>query len=304
MVPILACLFTFVLFFFRVMQVQLCVQDALEDTGRTLSVYAAVKDSQEEKYAVLAKSMFIAKAREDDNIRKFVTGNVFGITFSESSFEGNDICLRVHYQLKFPVSLLGKKSFWLSQQTIYRKWTGWKDELGIQDGDRWVYIAEQGTVYHKTSGCTYLNLSIQSVEDVQIAEYRNESGEKYHKCELCADKINKFERVYITNYGNKYHTDLNCSGIKRTIEMVRLSDVEGKGRVQNAGRNKDDCFIGQFVFMCMDRLENRAGECAAPSAGRNGSRIIAFVCTGRIRFLFNDGNVCWYRIITLQSGYT
>lgn len=21
-------------------------------------------------------------------------------------------------------------------------------------------------------------------------------------------------------------------------------------------------------------------------------------------FLFNDGNVCWYRIITLQSGYT
>lgn len=35
-----------------------------------------------------------------------------------------------------------------------------------------------------------------------------------------------------------------------------------RGRVQNAGRNKDDCFIGQFVFMCMDRLENRAGECA------------------------------------------
>ena len=77
-----------------------------------------------------------------------------------------------------------------------------------------------------------------------------------------------------------------------------------RGRVQNAGRNKDDCFIGQFVFLCMDRLENRAGECAAPSAGRNGSRIIAFVCTGRIRFLVNDGNVCWYRIITLQSGYT
>ena len=29
-----------------------------------------------------------------------------------------------------------------------------------------------------------------------------------------------------------------------------------RGRVQNAGRNKDDCFIGQFVFLCMDRLEN------------------------------------------------
>ena len=109
MVPILACLFTFVLFFFRVMQVQLCVQDALEDTDARCLSMQIVKDSQDEKYAVLAKSMFIAKAREDDNIRKFVTGNVFGITFSESSFEGNDICLRVHYQMKFPVSLLGEK---------------------------------------------------------------------------------------------------------------------------------------------------------------------------------------------------
>ena len=110
------CCFSFVL-----CRCSFCVQDALEDTGRTLSVYAAVKDSQEEEYAVLAKSMFIAKAREDDNIRKFVTGNVFGITFSESSFEGNDICLRVHYQMKFPVSLLGKKSFWLSQQNNLSK---------------------------------------------------------------------------------------------------------------------------------------------------------------------------------------
>ena len=91
--------------------------------------------------------------------------------------------------------------------------------------------------------------------------------------------------------------------------MVRLSDVEGKGRVQNAGRNKDDCFIGQFVFLCMDRLENRAGECAATSAGRNGSRIIAFVCTGRIRFYLMTGMsvgiaLLLYSLVTHESiGY-
>lgn len=82
-----------------------------------------------------------------------------------------------------------------------------------------------------------------------------------------------------------------------------------RGRVQNAGRNKDDCFIGQFVFMCMDRLENRAGECAAPSAGRNGSRIIAFVCTGRIRFYLMTGMsvgiaLLLYSLVTHESiGY-
>ena len=74
-----------------------------------------------------------------------------------------------------------------------------------------------------------------------------------------------------------------------------------RGRVQNAGRNKDDCFIGQFVFMCMDRLENRAGERAAPSAGRNDSRIIAFVCTGRIRFGIA---LLLYSLVTHESiGY-
>jgi hypothetical protein len=228
-VPALACLFAFVLFFFRMMQVELSVQNALEDTGRTLAVYAAVKDCEEEEYKVLAKSIFLTKVQQEENIRKYVTGNALGIIFSESSFSGNDICLKAHYQMKFPVGLLGKKAFWMSQQTIYRKWTGWRDESGISDEDRFVYIAEQGTVYHKTSACTYLNLSIQSIDQVKVAEYRNESGEKYHQCKYCADKINKFEKVYITNYGNKYHTVLNCSGIKRTIEMVRLSEVEGKG---------------------------------------------------------------------------
>ena len=85
MVPILACLFTFVLFFFRVMQVQLCVQDALEDTGRTLSVYAAVKDSQEKSMRYLQKVCLIAR-RAKMIISVIVTGNVFGITFSEFVF--------------------------------------------------------------------------------------------------------------------------------------------------------------------------------------------------------------------------
>ncbi len=37
--PLLACFFVSILFFFRVMQVQLEVQKALDDTGRQLAVY-------------------------------------------------------------------------------------------------------------------------------------------------------------------------------------------------------------------------------------------------------------------------
>lgn len=228
-VPLLACLFTFVLFFFRLMQIQLCVQNALENTGQRLSVYAAVKELDETEYRVIARSLFTAETCKDKNINKYVRGTAFGISFLESGFDGDEIRLRVNYQVKFPVNLLGKKTFLVSQQTIYRKWTGWSDAVDTENEDIWVYVAEHGEVYHKSSSCSYLNLSIQSVERSQIENLRNKDGEKYHMCEYCADKINKFGRVYITNYGNKYHTDLNCEGIKRTIEMVRLSEVGEMG---------------------------------------------------------------------------
>ena len=39
--PVLACFFVSVLFFFRIMQIQLEVQKALDDTGRKLAVCAA-----------------------------------------------------------------------------------------------------------------------------------------------------------------------------------------------------------------------------------------------------------------------
>lgn len=34
-----------------------------------------------------------------------------------------------------------------------------------------------------------------------------------------------FGRLYITNQGDCYHKDLGCSGIKRTVRMIRLSEV-------------------------------------------------------------------------------
>ena len=68
--------------FFRVMQVQLCVQDALEDTGRTLSVYAAVKGTVRKKsMRYLQKYILLQRRAKMIISEKFVTGNVFGITF-------------------------------------------------------------------------------------------------------------------------------------------------------------------------------------------------------------------------------
>ena len=47
--PLLACFFSFLLFFFRILQVQLTVQEALEDTGRVLAVISECELSESEE---------------------------------------------------------------------------------------------------------------------------------------------------------------------------------------------------------------------------------------------------------------
>ena len=229
--PMLASFFSLLLFFFRVMQVELVVQQALENTAECLSVAGCMEkenDSATIKYLAVAKSMMLMDLKEDKNIERYVVGDVYGISIMDSVFSGNEIFLKANYQLRFPVGLLGKYSFLVHQQTCYRKWTGWQSEEPTVDEETWVYITETGTVYHKTSSCTYLNLSITSVGVEEIAALRNEAGGKYRPSEKCGEGV-KGVRVYITNYGDRYHTDLNCSGIKRTIYKVLLSEVEKRG---------------------------------------------------------------------------
>lgn len=233
----LASLFVLLLYFFRMMQVQLFVGETLEYIGRELAVYAAVREDAQskeqqisnEEYLVMAKALFLAQGREKQRIEQTVTGGVLGIVLSESEFEGDYIRLKARYQVKIPIQVFGRKGFSISQQTTYRKWTGWKETQLQQEEECWVYVAKNGMVYHKTSSCPYLKLSIQSVDASTVDLLRSESGQKYRECTQCAKMGNRYDRVYITNYGDCYHFHLNCSGIKRTIEMIRMSETGGKG---------------------------------------------------------------------------
>ena len=90
-----------------------------------------------------------------------------------------------------------------------------------------VYITAQGTVYHKSRQCTYLNPSIRQITQEQLDTARNSSGAKYYLCERCGKRSGS--GIYITDYGEKYHYDKNCSGLKRSIFSVPLSEVQDKG---------------------------------------------------------------------------
>lgn len=91
-----------------------------------------------------------------------------------------------------------------------------------------VYVTENGSVYHKDIGCSYLDLSISHVSKNAAEGLRNHYGEKYSPCETCGKGQDQGGMVYITETGNRYHTLESCSGLKRTVRMEKQSHVSGK----------------------------------------------------------------------------
>lgn len=223
--PLLAGFFVSILFFFRVMQVQMEVQKALEYTARELAVCL----EEESVYdGILAKTLFVKNMGGWDEALHYIEGGCVGISLAKSDFGGDEVCLRAEYRLRLPVSFFRKKTLVIAQSAVTRKWVGWKEDGESSEEDTWVYIAETGTVYHRNRFCTHLNLSVRMVSGDDVGSLRNENGGIYRRCYKCADGAVVGEMVYITDEGDCYHTDTDCSGLKRTVRRVRLSEVAGR----------------------------------------------------------------------------
>ena len=117
--------------------------------------------------------------------------------------------------------------FWkrpvITEKAVCRAWIGFT-ELG--DVETYVYITPQGSVYHLYRDCTHLELSIRGVSMELAKRVKNDYGQKYRECELCDEEFGGF--VYITSEGDCYHSERNCSGLKRTIRQVALTSVSGR----------------------------------------------------------------------------
>ena len=237
-IPLLTSFFVAILFFFRVLEVQMQVQTGLETTGRKLAVYAGILpegDGAENVAGIAAAKVQLQKElSEKENLEEWIEGGRSGISLLQSEVDDEYIELVVTYRMKIPLNLLELLSVSSMQKVKVRKWTGWKPgEEG--ETNPWVYVTETGTVYHVTKSCTHLDLSVQAVSYAELEIKRSYSGAIYYSCPLCAAEGETPGMVYITNYGNRYHTNLVCSGIKRTIYTIRLSDAGDKKACSKCG---------------------------------------------------------------------
>lgn len=228
--PLLACFFVSILFFFRVLQVELQVERAMVDAGQTLAAYAA-GDGKSAGRAVSLTALKLEVMKElagREETARYVTGGAAGVSLLDSKVEGDFIDIRASFLVEAPVRLFGRQGLKIERRVCCRKWTGWSGENGNGEDEIWVYITETGTVYHRSRECSHLRLSVTAVNKNRVGDKRNENGGRYRECERCREKNRGQTKVYITSQGDRYHYDLQCSGIKRTISMIKLSEVGGR----------------------------------------------------------------------------
>jgi len=142
--------------------------------------------------------------------------------------ENDEIDLVVTYRAELPFRLFPISTPWFRQRVHTRAFTGVETrENATENHEQMVYVTETGQEYHKSNKCTYLKLSISQMKFEDIEKLRNESGGKYKPCERCCKgkNYNLEKAVWITNYGDRYHVNEGCSGIRRSIEKIKLSEI-------------------------------------------------------------------------------
>lgn len=221
---------------------------ALWEVGNRVSVYGHVLNRKEEQLQenqqkpdswwmelagvtlsyTYVKSQLIEYLGKDYLESSPLTYGVDGLQFIESNIWESDG--RFELVLTYSVSPLsqmaGFRSFRMANRYYGHLWNGYHI-AGAEKGavnEMYVYITENGSVYHTNRNCTHLVLSVQAVTLQQARAERNEQGGKYNACEKCS-RQGYYGQVYITKDGECYHFERDCPGLKRTIKSVLLSQV-------------------------------------------------------------------------------
>lgn len=233
-----------------IFQVYSSMEAALHQIGRKMAVYAYAVEEVTDRESIetsAVSSAILSTVYVKEKLVEYlgeaylenspIKGGKRGISLIQSSIMKDEIIdLVAIYTVEPAFGMMGLKEFCVVNRCKIRAWTGY-DNAGerslSQDGDELVYITENGTVYHKEKECTHLRLSIQMTEYGQIKQMRNVYGSKYTLCELCSPVTEGM--VYITNQGDKYHTSVACSGLKRTVIAISIKEAGGRSPCMRCG---------------------------------------------------------------------
>lgn len=229
-VPIFFFAVVSLLFLMEIMSIQTAVRSGLQYAGK-----------------LAAEEAYPTSVLRPGKVERDVTAAIGADRLGRSLVEGGIDCSRSRmslrtgvaelsavYHVRVPLPIFRIPLLEYEETMRVKGWTGY-DRTGFgTENEETVYVTETGLVYHKDYHCPHLELSIRMVSLSDVAGLRNESGGKYHACEHCGAE--SAGGVYITDTGDRYHSSLSCSGLKRTVYAVPVSEVVGKGACSRCGK--------------------------------------------------------------------
>lgn len=167
----------------------------------------------------------------EEYLRASPLGGSAGILFSRADIMEDDrIDLVITYRMKLPFGI-GEPGEIRAYNCYYaRAWTGY-DVAGSMEtagnAGNCVYVTETGSVYHSRRDCGHLTRRIRSAPREEAALLRNGSGQRYTACERCGE--GEEEIIFVTEDGNRYHSDRACGGLKRTVYEMTVEAAAERG---------------------------------------------------------------------------
>lgn len=212
----------------EMMAIQTTVRNALYSAGKEVARQAytgSILSSNELEQRIVA-NLGIERLE-----RSIIEGGVGGIDCSETkcNWHTGVMNLNVRYRVEIPILMFRIAPVTCEETLRVKGWTGYVSAIEVGTREDTVYVTETGIVYHKDSNCTYLDMSIRSVHEEKIEELRNQSGGNYYPCESCGKDKTDSEIRYITDYGTRYHTTLDCKKIKRNVYAISIDEAFGLG---------------------------------------------------------------------------
>lgn len=216
---------------FEMIRIHAVLDAALNQAGKELSTYANMQDIYEVDFLseVYIKERIVNIVGRDVINNSAIVGGTTGIILWRSEMqEDNDIIdLVMTYRVKPWLPVFDSAELVLMNRCYIKAYTGYENP-DIEEADKTYYVAENGVVYHTNRSCTHLQLNISRVGSKELALARNLDGEIYKSCEICCGEDGAEESVYIALQGNRYHTSVSCPGLKRTVYLIKETQINGR----------------------------------------------------------------------------
>ena len=197
---------------------------ALWNAGRQIGVYGALPEGQQgsadHRLEAVAVSYTYVKEQIEEQLGEEylemspLDGGSDGLQFLESNIEGDIYTINMTYRIAGISQLSGFKKFRMANRYYGHMWNGY--EIPEPEDEEYIYVTENGRVYHTNRECTHIRLSVRVVE-------ATEALREYRPCEKCTDKIPHPTGgllFFVSENGECYHSRRDCPGLKRTVQKI------------------------------------------------------------------------------------